>query len=79
MVILIAFNLQVHLWSDLQMLGRLEVLPPSNSFRNVRAEVAQFYKTSGWCQKLARSKYFENMTLCLIMVNAVPCSKSHDS
>eukprot|EP00439_Symbiodinium_sp_Y106_P048549 s2835_g6.t1 len=53
------------------MLGRLEVLPPSNSFRNVRAEVAQFYKTSGWCQKLARSKYFENMTLCLIMVNAV--------
>lgn len=34
-------------------------------------DVAQFYKTSGWCQKLARSKYFENMTLCLIMVNAV--------
>lgn len=34
-------------------------------------DVSNFYKTEGWCQAIARSQYFENITLLVIALNAI--------
>lgn len=33
--------------------------------------VTEFYWTEGWAQKVARNKYFENLTLCVVAFNAL--------
>merc|ERR1719359_2805628 len=34
-------------------------------------DVRNYYKTNGFCQKVARSNVFENFTLAIIAVNAI--------